>query len=59
MTTATAAALDLDSTALVEESRSWGTRRFATVRVRHDERPYGESNYTVTKLMPWLRAVAA
>jgi len=28
MTTATAAALDLDSTALVEESRAWGTRRF-------------------------------
>ena len=28
MATATAAALDLDSTALVEESRAWGTRRF-------------------------------
>jgi HD-GYP domain-containing protein (c-di-GMP phosphodiesterase class II) len=31
---ATAAALDLDSTALVEESRAWGTRRFAARELR-------------------------
>ena len=30
---------------------TWGTRRFAAVRVRHDPRPAGVSNYTVRKLI--------
>jgi glycosyltransferase involved in cell wall biosynthesis len=29
---------------------TWGTRRFASVQVRNDARPYGTSNYTVRKL---------
>jgi glycosyltransferase involved in cell wall biosynthesis len=29
---------------------TWGTRRFASVPVRNDARPYGTSNYTVRKL---------
>jgi glycosyltransferase involved in cell wall biosynthesis len=29
---------------------TWGTRRFASVPVRNDPRPYGTSNYTVRKL---------
>lgn len=30
---------------------SWGTNRFAAVRVRHDQRRLGTSNYTFRKLM--------
>lgn len=30
---------------------TWGTRRFAAVDVRHDERQYGQSNYTFRKLV--------
>lgn len=30
---------------------TWGTRRFVTVRVRHDERTIGVSNYTMSKLV--------
>ncbi len=30
---------------------TWGTRRFTSVRVRHEERHFGASNYTVTKLV--------
>jgi undecaprenyl-phosphate 4-deoxy-4-formamido-L-arabinose transferase len=29
---------------------TWGTRRFASVPVRNEPRPYGSSNYTVRKL---------
>ena len=29
---------------------TWGTRRFASVPVRNEPRPYGTSNYTVRKL---------
>ena len=30
---------------------TWGTTRFASVTVRHDERQYGQSNYTLRKLV--------
>lgn len=30
---------------------TWGTSRFRAVRVRHDPRPYGASNYTFWKLV--------
>jgi len=30
---------------------TWGTRRFASVTVRHEPRAYGTSNYTVRKLV--------
>lgn len=30
---------------------TWGTRRFAAVRVQHDNRKYGQSNYTLWKLI--------
>jgi glycosyltransferase involved in cell wall biosynthesis len=30
---------------------TWGTTRFSAVRVRHDRREQGQSNYTVTKLI--------
>ena len=30
---------------------TWGTTRFAAVRVRHDERRFGQSNYTYKKLV--------
>jgi glycosyltransferase involved in cell wall biosynthesis len=30
---------------------TWGTTRFAVVRVRHEPRPYGQSNYTFRKLL--------
>lgn len=30
---------------------TWGTTRFAAVEVQHDERRYGTSNYTLTKLI--------
>lgn len=30
---------------------TWGTTRFAAVQVQHDERQYGTSNYTLTKLI--------
>ena len=30
---------------------TWGTTRFAAVRVRHDERRFGQSNYTYRKLV--------
>jgi len=30
---------------------TWGTTRFAAVRVRHDERRFGQSSYTVGKLI--------
>lgn len=30
---------------------TWGTRRFASVKVRNERRPYGASNYTVRKLI--------
>lgn len=30
---------------------TWGTTRFTFIRVRHDPRPYGQSNYTFRKLL--------
>ena len=30
---------------------TWGTSRFRAIRVRHDPRPFGESNYTFSKLV--------
>lgn len=30
---------------------TWSTTRFTSVTVRHDERPYGHSNYTLAKLI--------
>lgn len=30
---------------------TWGSTRFASVRVRHEPRPFGTSNYTLRKLM--------
>jgi len=30
---------------------TWGTTRFGSVPVRHEKRPYGESNYTFRKLL--------
>ena len=29
---------------------TWGTTRFTSIRVRHEQRAYGESNYTVFQL---------
>lgn len=36
---------------IIDVLLTWATKRFAAVRVTHRPRPYGESNYTLSKLV--------
>jgi glycosyltransferase involved in cell wall biosynthesis len=40
-----------DANVLVDVLLAWGTTRFTAITVRHDERRYGVSNYTLRKLI--------